>query len=189
MGIDAGRSLRAQGDCDRHRCRCGRSICRLGGWFMRSARRRDFNWSPREDGHPPAYVPLNPTTAPGPLPLTYMRASAFPSDVLADGRILFEAGFPLGSGSTPELYLVYADGSGVESYRCDHGTARWGGKQLARATWSSRTELRWRGSLRRWRMRRTSLRRHCRVCGRDCGDGIGRMAGECAVRVRARITR
>ena len=60
-----------------------------------------------------------------------MQASAFPADVLADGRILFEAGFPLGSGSTPELYLVYADGSGVESYRCDHGGARWGGRQLA----------------------------------------------------------
>jgi hypothetical protein len=29
------------------------------------------------------------------------------------------------------LYLVYADGSGVESYRCDHGLARWGGSQLA----------------------------------------------------------
>jgi hypothetical protein len=29
------------------------------------------------------------------------------------------------------LYLVYSDGSGVESYRCDHGRARWGGKQLA----------------------------------------------------------
>ncbi len=28
------------------------------------------------------------------------------------------------------MYLVYADGSGVESYRCDHGRARWGGKQL-----------------------------------------------------------
>jgi hypothetical protein len=65
------------------------------------------------------------------LPLTYMPASALPADVLADGRILFEAGFPLGSGTTPELYLVYSDGSGVESYRCDHGVARWGGKQLA----------------------------------------------------------
>ncbi len=84
-----------------------------------------------EDGHPPVYVPLNPTTAPGPLALSYMQGSAFPSDVLADGRILFEAGFPLGTGSTPELYLVYADGSGVESYRCDHGRARWGGKQLS----------------------------------------------------------
>jgi hypothetical protein len=68
------------------------------------------------------------------LPLTYMNASALPSDVLADGRILFEAGFPLGSGTTPELFLVYADGSGVESYRCDHPAnsagARWGGKQM-----------------------------------------------------------
>jgi len=65
------------------------------------------------------------------LPLSYMPGSAVPVDVLMDGRILFEAGFPLGSGATPELYLVYSDGSGVESYRCDHGRARWGGKQLA----------------------------------------------------------
>ena len=71
------------------------------------------------------------------LPLTYLNASAVPADVLADGRILFEAGFPLGVGATPELFLVYSDGSGVESYRCDHATigpngrGRWGGKQLA----------------------------------------------------------
>ena len=68
------------------------------------------------------------------LPLTYMSASAAPSDVLADGRILFEAGFPLGEGATPELFLLYSDGSGVESYRCDHPAnaagARWGGRQL-----------------------------------------------------------
>lgn len=64
------------------------------------------------------------------LPLSYMQASALPVDVLRDGRILFEAGFPLGLGSTPELFLVYSDGSGVESYRCDHGAARWGGHQL-----------------------------------------------------------
>ena len=54
------------------------------------------------------------------FPLTYMNASAIPADVLADGRILFESGFPLGEGTTPELFLVYSDGSGVESYRCDH---------------------------------------------------------------------
>lgn len=89
-----------------------------------------FQLKSAEDGHPPAQPFLNPT-ATGLLPLTYTRASAFPADVLADGRILFEAGYPLGSGSTPELFLVYADGSGVESYRCDHGRARWGGKQLA----------------------------------------------------------
>ncbi|MGD0829739.1 MAG: hypothetical protein ABR907_02265 [Terracidiphilus sp.] len=84
-----------------------------------------------EDGSPAAPKVLNPTTGPGMLPLTYMHANALPADVLADGRILFESGFPLGSGSTPEMYLVYADGSGVESYRCDHGRARWGGRQLA----------------------------------------------------------
>lgn len=65
------------------------------------------------------------------LPLSYMPGSAIPADVLLDGRILFEAGFPLGVGATPELFLVYSDGSGVESYRCDHGQPRWGGKQLA----------------------------------------------------------
>ncbi|MGA2650852.1 MAG: hypothetical protein ABSF28_10025 [Terracidiphilus sp.] len=65
------------------------------------------------------------------LPLSYLPGNAVPTDVLLDGRILFESGFPLGTGSTPELYLVYSDGSGVESYRCDHGRARWGGVQLA----------------------------------------------------------
>jgi hypothetical protein len=90
-----------------------------------------FQLESAEDGHAPAHPPLNPTAGPGVLPLTYTQASAFPAVVLADGRILFEAGFPLGSGSTAELYLVYADGSGVESYRCDHGRARWGGTQLA----------------------------------------------------------
>lgn len=83
------------------------------------------------DGRKPEQTFLNPTAGEGVLPLTYMRANTFPADVLADGRILFEAGFPLGTGATPELYLVYADGSGVESYRCDHGRARWGGRQLA----------------------------------------------------------
>jgi hypothetical protein len=91
-----------------------------------------FQLESAEDGHPPAHThALNPTAGPGVLPLTYVQGSAFPAGVLADGRILFEAGFPLGSGTTPELYLVYADGSGVESYRCDHGRARWGGTQLA----------------------------------------------------------
>ncbi len=68
---------------------------------------------------------------PAEFPISFAGASAIPDDVLADGRILFESGFPLGSGTTPEMYLTYADGSGVESYRCDHGQARWGGRQLA----------------------------------------------------------
>jgi len=65
----------------------------------------------------------------------FLETSAVPDDVLEDGRVLFEAGFPLGlsieQGAKPEMYLVYPDGSGVESYRCDHGAARWGGRQLS----------------------------------------------------------
>ena len=98
-------------------------------WAQRTP--EGFQLQSAEDGHPMAYRPLNPTAGPGVLPLTYVGTSAFPADVLRDGRILFDAGFPLGQGSTPELYLVYADGSGVESVRCDHGRARWGGTQLA----------------------------------------------------------
>lgn len=76
-------------------------------------------------------APLDSTAGSTTLPLSYFPASAIPANVLQDGRILFESGFPLGSGSTPELFLVYSDGSGVESYRCDHGKPRWGGTQLA----------------------------------------------------------
>jgi hypothetical protein len=64
-----------------------------------------------------------------PLVLTYTPANAIPADILRDGRILFEAGYPLGAESTPEIYTVYSDGSGVESYRCDHGVARYAGRQ------------------------------------------------------------
>ncbi|MGD0788932.1 MAG: hypothetical protein ABR898_13170 [Terracidiphilus sp.] len=78
-----------------------------------------------------ALAPIDADAGATVVPLSYLPASAIPADVLLDGRILFEAGFPLGVGSTPELFLVYSDGSGVESYRCDHGRARWGGKQLA----------------------------------------------------------
>lgn len=76
-------------------------------------------------------VPIDADAASTVIQLSYLPASAIPADVLRDGRILFEASFPLGSGSTPEMFLIYNDGSGVESYRCDHGVARWGGKQLA----------------------------------------------------------
>jgi hypothetical protein len=65
------------------------------------------------------------------FPISFTHTSAIPSDVLADGRILFESLFPLGEGKSPELYLVYSDGSGVESYRCDHSSApRYAGHQL-----------------------------------------------------------
>jgi hypothetical protein len=79
----------------------------------------------------PVLSPIDSGAGATAIALSYMPGSTIPDDVLLDGRILFEAGFPLGSGSIPEMYLVYSDGSGVESYRCDHGRARWGGKQLA----------------------------------------------------------
>jgi hypothetical protein len=64
------------------------------------------------------------------FPLTYGPGNFLPTDVLHDGRILFEAAYPLGTDRTPELYTVYSDGSGFESYRCDHGSARYAGKQI-----------------------------------------------------------
>jgi hypothetical protein len=65
------------------------------------------------------------------LQLTYGPGNSLPTDVLRDGRILFESTYPFGSNGTPELYTVYSDGSGMESYRCDHGQARHSGKQVA----------------------------------------------------------
>jgi hypothetical protein len=68
----------------------------------------------------------------GVLRLTYLPGNFIPDDVLRDGRVLFESNFPLAAeatlqpaarmpaGSDTEMFLVYADGSGVESVRCDH---------------------------------------------------------------------
>ncbi len=64
-----------------------------------------------------------------PESLYFAPGSALPTDILRDGRILFEAGYPLG-GDAPEIYTVYPDGSGVESYRCDHGSARYNARQM-----------------------------------------------------------
>jgi len=58
-----------------------------------------------------------------PLQLTYGPGSHIATDVLRDGRVLFEA--------EHELYTVYADGSGVESYRCDHGPDRRAARELS----------------------------------------------------------
>jgi len=98
-------------------------------WAQRTA--NGFELDSTEDSRRREAPPLNPTAGPGITPLTYLRGSAFPTGVLRDGRILFEAGFPFGAAASPEIYLVYADGSGVESYRCDHGRGRWGARQLA----------------------------------------------------------
>jgi len=58
-----------------------------------------------------------------PLQLTYGPGNRVTTDVLRDGRILFEADH--------DLYTVYTDGSGVESYRCDHGPDRRAARQLS----------------------------------------------------------
>ena len=63
------------------------------------------------------------------LDLTYTPSNSLPDDVLHDGRILFQSAYPLGTDGNPEIYTVYSDGSGVESYRCDHGTSRHSAKQ------------------------------------------------------------
>lgn len=63
------------------------------------------------------------------VPLTYIPSSALPTDVLHDGRILFESAYPLGTEGNPEIYAVYSDGSGIESYRCDHGPSRYSARQ------------------------------------------------------------
>jgi hypothetical protein len=63
------------------------------------------------------------------LALTYLPSSSLPTDVLRDGRILFESAYPLGTDGNPEIYTVYSDGSGVDSYRCDHGPSRHSARQ------------------------------------------------------------
>lgn len=67
----------------------------------------------------------------GALQLTHTPGDSIPSDVLRDGRILFASDYPLNDGTSAELYTVYSDGSGVESYRCDHGHSRQSGKQVS----------------------------------------------------------
>jgi hypothetical protein len=55
--------------------------------------------------------------------LTHVPGRYLTSDVLHDGRILFEW--------RGELFTVYPDGTGVESLRCDHGPRRSGARQVS----------------------------------------------------------
>ena len=68
-------------------------------------------------------------SGPTPVRLTYGPARVLTADVLRDGRILFEA------AATPtgprELYVVYPDGTGVESMRCDHTADRSEARQIS----------------------------------------------------------
>jgi hypothetical protein len=65
------------------------------------------------------------------LPVSFGPGNFLPSDVLRDGRILFQARFLSAHDAHAELYTVYPDGSGVESYRCDHGNSRQLGRELS----------------------------------------------------------
>ena len=60
--------------------------------------------------------------------LSYAPGDQTPTDVLRDGRILFEARRPDGAR---ELYTVYTDGTGVEAHRCDHRGDRVNGRELS----------------------------------------------------------
>jgi hypothetical protein len=60
----------------------------------------------------------------GEMPLTYLPGDFRPSAVLRDGRVLFEGPHPGSAGR--DLFTVYIDGSGVETYRCDHRQDRSG---------------------------------------------------------------
>ena len=136
------------------------SICPAGGWCMRGGRRSGFQLEAAGKMRSPMLAPIDAQAGATVVPLSYMPGSTIPADVLLDGRILFEAGFPLGSGSTPEMYLVYSDGSGVESYRCDHGQRAVGREAVGvgRCGVHAR-QHRWRGLLRRLLTRRPLLRR------------------------------
>jgi hypothetical protein len=66
-----------------------------------------------------------------PLRLTYTPGDHLICDVLRDGRVLFEAPHPDAKSPVRDLYTVYTDGSGVETYRCDHGRDRHAGRELS----------------------------------------------------------
>jgi hypothetical protein len=61
------------------------------------------------------------------LRLTYLPGNFLPDAILRDGRVLFEAATP---AAVRDLYTVYADGSGVETRRCDHGPDRHSAAEL-----------------------------------------------------------
>ncbi len=63
-----------------------------------------------------------------PLRLTYGPGSQVATDVLHDGRVLFDGQH--GASAGREIWAVYTDGSGVETHRCDHGADRFAGREL-----------------------------------------------------------
>jgi hypothetical protein len=63
--------------------------------------------------------------------LTFLPGNHVVAAVLRDGRILFEAPHPEEQAPVADLFTVYSDGSGVETYRCDHGPDRHSAIELA----------------------------------------------------------
>jgi hypothetical protein len=64
-----------------------------------------------------------PLAGGAPARLSFAPGDHVPVDVLREGRILFE--------KAGEVFALYSDGSGVESYRCDHGPIRGGARQVS----------------------------------------------------------
>ena len=75
-----------------------------------------------------SFLEVLPLAGGTPDRLTYAPGYLLVSDVLADGRILFEGPHP---ASAHDLFTVNPDGTFVESYRCDHGHDRHSGRQVA----------------------------------------------------------
>ncbi len=61
--------------------------------------------------------------------LTFAPGDHITDGVLRDGRILFEA--PHAASAGRDIFTVYPDGSGVETYRCDHARDRHAAAELA----------------------------------------------------------
>jgi hypothetical protein len=75
-------------------------------------------------------IEIAPLAGGSALRLTYLPGDFLPDAILRDGRVLFEAAFPV-APAVRDLYTVYTDGSGVETRRCDHGPDRHSAAELA----------------------------------------------------------
>ena len=76
-------------------------------------------------------IEIAPLAGGSALRLTYLPGDFLPDALLRDGRVLFEAAFPVAPATVRDLYTVYTDGSGVETRRCDHGPDRHSAAELA----------------------------------------------------------
>ncbi len=75
-------------------------------------------------------IELMPIEGGIPLRLTYGPGDHLITDVLRDGRVMFEAPHPSVPSGARDIYTVYVDGSGIETYRCDHTHDRRAARQL-----------------------------------------------------------